>query len=69
MGERTEANRRTVPWITALVLGALILSGCKVTSIDAEYKARIDACERIVDEGLRVQCLNALPDPNDETRK
>lgn len=35
----------------------ILLAGCSVTSIDAEFKAKLDACEQIEDEHLRSECI------------
>lgn len=50
----------------ATVVAALVIvvsGACSVTSIDSEVKARIEACQKITDEALRVQCLDQVPRP------
>ena len=38
----------------------LLLVGCSTTSIDSEFQAKIDACNGIEDENLRVLCLERI---------
>jgi len=45
-------------WFFALFfLVVPLLAGC----VDSNVKARIDACNKIQDEALRVQCLDDVP--------